>query len=83
MLRPTDEDKAFLAAFCEKNGYEIPTIKTSIYKNRRGKYNHFFLWCTADLSTCRINPIFATEYDYTVITIEDTKIRILKQDSEE
>lgn len=78
MLRPTEEDKAFLVPFCEKNGYEIPTIKISIYKNRRGKYNHFFLWCVTDLSTCRIDPIFATEYDYTVITIEDTKIKVLK-----
>ena len=79
MLRPTDEDKTFLAAFCEKNGYEVPGIKISIYKNRRGKYNHFFLWCTTDLSTCRITPIFATEYDYTVIDIEDTKIKVLTE----
>lgn len=78
MLRPTDEDKTFLTSFCEKNGFEMPDIKISIYKNRRGKYNHFFLWCKADLGICRINPIFATEYDYTVITIEDTKIKVLK-----
>ena len=78
MLRTTEEDKNFLNPFCEKNGFEIPSIKISVYKNRRGKYNHFFLWCKADLSTCRIIPIFATEYDYTVITIEDTKIRVLK-----
>lgn len=80
VLRTTEEDKSFLVPFCEKNGYEFPTIKISVYKNRRGKYNHFFLWCILDLGTCRIKPIFATEYDYTVISIEDTKIKIFKQE---
>lgn len=77
-LRVTEDDKNFIIPFCEKNGFAIPTIKISIYKNRRGKYNHFYLWCTSDLSTCRVDPIFATEYDYTVISIEDTKIKVLK-----
>lgn len=80
VLRVTEEDKTFFVPFCDKNGYEYPTVKISVYKNRRGEYNHFFLWCVLDLGTCRIKPIFATEYDYTVIAIEDTKIRVFKED---
>jgi replicative DNA helicase len=82
-LRVTEDDKNFLVPFCEKNGFEIPTMKISVYKNRRGRYNHFYLWCTSDLSTCRVNPIFATEYDYSVITIEDTKIKVFDDKEKE
>ena len=82
-LRVTEDDKNFLVPFCEKNGFEIPTMKISVYKNRRGRYNHFYLWCTSDLSTCRVNPIFATEYDYSVITIEDTKIKVFSDKEKE
>jgi hypothetical protein len=52
----------------------------SIYKNRRGRYKGLYLWCKADLGCCRINPMFATTYDYELIPIDDMKI-VLEEDS--
>ena len=51
----------------------------SIYKNRRGRYNHILLWCKADLGICRINPIFATSYSYELIDMEDYKINVIPE----
>lgn len=74
MLRPTTDDITALKDFCNQNGIQFPNMKISIYKNRRGRFNHIYLWCNADLSTCRINGLFATEYDYKVIEMNDTQI---------
>ncbi len=76
MLPVTDQDRESLKVFCDKNGFEMPGLKLSIYKNRRGRYNHMFLWCNTDLGTCRVNPIFATTYLYEPIEIEDLVINI-------
>ena len=54
----------------------MPTMKISIYKNRRGRYNHFFLWCKPDLGICRINVQFATSYFYEPIEMEDLIINV-------
>ncbi|MBP3801417.1 MAG: hypothetical protein J6I85_05305 [Clostridia bacterium] len=48
----------------------------SIYKNRRGRYKGVILWCKADLGCCRIQPMFATTYDYEMIEINNTKIMV-------
>ena len=76
MLPVTDQDRESLKLFCEKNSFEMPTLKISIYKNRRGRYNHLFLWCSMDLGTCRMNPMFATSYLYEPIEMEDLIIKI-------
>lgn len=76
MLLPTEEDKEAIADLCNKKGLEMPNLKISIYKNRRGRYNHIYLWCKADLGICRINPIFATEYNYEIVPMEDFKINV-------
>ena len=76
MLPVTEEDRKALEQFCTNNGYPIPTVKISVYKNRRGRYNHLFLWCTTDLGICRINPQFVTSYFYEPIEIEDLIIKI-------
>lgn len=55
-------------------------IKLSIYKNRRGRYKGVYLWCKADLGTCRIDPVFLTNYQYELQNIEDIKIEF-KEDS--
>lgn len=57
-------------------GFPTPTIKISVYKNRRGRYKGIMLWCQADLGTCRIKPQFATEYNYKLISIDNAKIVI-------
>ena len=58
----------------------MPTIKMSIYKNRRGRYKSVILWCKADLGCCRIKPMFCTTYDYELVQIDDIKI-MLKEES--
>ena len=62
------------------NVFERPTIKISVYKNRRGRYKGIYLWCKADLGCCRIQPMFCTTYDYEMISIDDIKI-VLEEDS--
>lgn len=47
----------------------------SVYKNRRGRFKGVMLWCKSDLGTCRIEPMFATTYDYDLIQIDDIKIK--------
>ncbi len=76
MLPVTDQDRESIKLFCDKNGFEMPTMKMSIYKNRRGRYNHFFLWCKPDLGICRINVQFATSYFYEPIEMEDLIINV-------
>ena len=76
MLPVTEQDRESIKLFCDKNGFEMPTLKISIYKNRRGRYNHFFLWCNPDLSICRINVQFATSYLYEPIEMEDLVINV-------
>ena len=34
------------------------------------------LWCRADRGTCRIEPIFMTDFQYKLIEIEDLKINV-------
>ena len=63
MLYTTEEDKEALKELVESNGFEMPTIKVSVYKNRRGQYNRLFVWCKEDRGVCRIDPLFCTNYN--------------------
>lgn len=56
------------------NTFDKPNLKLSVYKNRRGRYKGVFLWCKADLGTCRVKPMFCTTYDYEILSIENLKI---------
>lgn len=76
MLNLNDSDREIMSKLSSERGLEMPNLKISIYKNRRGRYNHILLWCHADLSICRINPIFATGYDYQLIEMEDYQINV-------
>ena len=76
MLPVTEKDRESLRMFCEKNGLPMPDLKISIYQNRRGRYNHIFLWCKTDLGVCRMNPIFVTSWLYEPIEMEDLIITI-------
>ena len=76
LLGVTDEDLISLENILCSNLFERPTIKMSIYKNRRGRYKGVYLWCKADLGTCRIQPMFCTGYDYEMINIDDIRITI-------
>ena len=76
LLGVTDEDLISLENILCSNLFERPTSKISIYKNRRGRYKGVYLWCKADLGTCRIQPMFCTGYDYEMINIDDIRITI-------
>ena len=80
LLSVKDEDLVKLDKILCTNVFEKPTIKISVYKNRRGRYKGIYLWCKADLGCCRIQPMFCTSYDYEMISIDDIKI-ILEEDS--
>ncbi len=75
LLRVTDDDLVKLEPILSNN-LEIspPNVKLSVYKNRRGSFTAVYLWCRADLGTCRIEPVFCTDWRYNPIKISDIKI---------
>ena len=75
MIKVTDEDKEALKPILAK-GYGIPDIKMSVYKNRGNRYKDIILWCRSRRESCRIIPMFATDLNYELLDIEDTKIVI-------
>ena len=74
LLNVTQEDLDALGTILSSNLFEQPTIKLSVYKNRRGRFKGVILWCKADLGCCRIQPMFCTTYDYEMVSIDDIKI---------
>ena len=76
LLTPTDEDLVKLEPILDTGRFKVPNIKMSIYKNRRGRYKGVYLWCHADLGTCRINPMFCTTFNHEMVSIEDIKVII-------
>ena len=80
LLNVKDEDLVKLDKILSTNVFDRPSIKMSVYKNRRGRYKGIYLWSKADLGCCRIKPMFATTYDYELIPIDDMKI-VLEDES--
>ena len=80
LLNVKDEDLVKLEKILATNVFERPSIKMSVYKNRRGRYKGIYLWCKADLGCCRIKPMFCTTYDYEILPIDDIKI-VLEDES--
>lgn len=76
MLGVTDDDLIKLEPILNSQIFDSPTIKISVYKNRRGRYKGIYLWCKADLGTCRIQPMFCTDYRYEMLSIDDIRIKI-------
>ena len=76
MLKTSKEDKDALKEVIMRFKYEEPTIKISVYKNRRGQYKDILLWCKADQGTCRVIPMFATDYNYQLVDLPDFKINV-------
>ena len=76
MLEVGKEDLEALQDLLKKTNCEPPTIKISVYKNRRGRYKNVLLWCKANRGTCRIEPMFMTNYLYQRIDIKDTQINV-------
>ena len=76
MLETDNDDLVALEDVLAEGGFERPTIKISIYKNRRGRYKSILLWCKTNRGTCKIVPMFATNYQYELIPIDDLKIKV-------
>ena len=74
LLSTTNEDQENLERIIVNTGFKKPNLKLSIYKNRRGRYKGTYLWCDADLGTCRVKPMFATTWSYELIQINNLKI---------
>ena len=74
LLNVKNDDLVALEPILSTNQFSKPNIKMSIYKNRRGRYKGVYLWCKAELGTCRVIPMFCTSYDYELQTMEDIKI---------
>lgn len=81
LLPVTDDDLVKLEPVLATNVFERPSLKLSIYKNRRGRYKSVYLWCSADLGTCRINPQFCTTYGYELVSIDNTSIQVHEEES--
>lgn len=78
MLQTSQDDKDALRPLLNQKGLSEPGIKISIYKNRRGQYKDILLWCKANRATCRIEPMFATDYQYKIIEMPDIKPKVIK-----
>ena len=59
-----------------QGGFEMPDVKISVYKNRRGRWKGVYLWAKAERGICRINPMFVTKWNYELIEMEDLRIKI-------
>ena len=70
LLSVKDDDLVSLENILSTSIFEKPTIKLSIYKNRRGRYKGVNLWCKADLGCWRIKPMFCTSYYYELVSID-------------
>ena len=81
MLETVPEDIESLKPILSQGQFETPEIKMSIYKNRRNKYKGILLWCKADRGTCKIVPMFATNYNYEMIPIDDVRITVEEEKS--
>ena len=79
LLEVTKEDQEGIQGIVESQGFVMPNVKMSIYKNRRGSYNRLYLWMNADKGTCRFNPIFATDYQYNPIPMKNNDIKIKEE----
>lgn len=79
ILPASQDDIDNLGTILANNAFQAPSLKISVYKNRRGRYKGVYLWCKADLGCCRIQPMFATTWNYEIIQIDNLKILTTEQ----
>ena len=81
MLETTQKDRESLQELVDRSGFEMPQVKISVYKNRRGRWKGVYLWCKADRGICRIEPVFVTKWNSELCEIEDLKIKVEEESS--
>lgn len=74
LLPVNKKDLEKLETILATNVFEVPNVKISVYKNRRGRYKGIYLWCTSNLGTCRVKPMFATTWNYEIIQMDGLNI---------
>ena len=74
LLDVTQEDLDALASILGTNGFDTPTVKQSVYKNRGGPYKGVYLWMKTDRATCRYETLFVTGWNYELKPITETTI---------
>ena len=79
LLPVNNEDLENLSPILTNLGFKQPNMKISVYKNRRGRWKSIYLWCDADLGTCRVRPMFATSWSYELVQIQNYKIEAVNQ----
>lgn len=72
----TEEDRGLIKTIVDKIGCDMPDLKCSIYKNRRGKWTRIYIWCKKDLGVCRVYPLFCTNWYYELLDIGGTQIKV-------
>ena len=76
LLEVTDKDREALQPLVKRLGVEMPNVKLSLYKNRRGRWKNVLVWMDAKRGICRFDPIFVTKYDYELVPMDDFKINV-------
>lgn len=71
-LDVTEDDLEKISPLLQQNPI-VPNVKMSVYKNRRGSYNRVFLWMYADKGTCRYETLYATDFRYQPVKIDEIK----------
>ena len=81
VLPVTDDDLKALQPLLSSGAIATPNLVYHIYKNRRSQYTNMKLWCSANMSICRVTPIFLTDNNYKVIPLENYKIIVEDDDT--
>lgn len=76
ILPVTQKDLESLKPVLDSSTFDIPNTKIAVYKNRRGRYKSVYLWCKSNLGTCRVNPMYCTDFNYELIQMNDLKINV-------
>ena len=81
ILPVSAEDLKVVEGILSTGCFELPNVKLCFYKNRRSPYKNVYIWCKVNLGTCRTKTLFATTYDYELLTMDELKIEV--KDEEE
>ena len=76
LLPVKQKDLEALELILSANTFDKPNLKLSVYKNRRGRYKDILLWCRARRGVCKIEPMFATNYQYELVEVQNLNIKV-------
>ena len=77
-MRPTHKELEKLKPFIQDYGYKKPNLCFNIYKNRGGTFVMVKVWSYLNLGNMHIENLFATDWNFTPMTIDKTAISKLQ-----